>query len=39
MVAADAGPMGIEWDGGVVSRGVELLPRGTEDSDGCCGIG
>src|SRR5882762_5634488 len=34
--AADAGPMGIEWDGGVVSRCVELLPRGTEDNGGCC---
>ena len=34
--AADAGPMGIEWDGGAVSRCVELLPRGTEDKSGCC---
>jgi hypothetical protein len=33
--AADAGPMGIEWDGGVVSRCVELLRRGTEDNGGC----
>jgi hypothetical protein len=33
--AVDAGPMGIEWDGGVVSRCVELLPWGAEDNGGC----
>ncbi len=35
----DVGPMGIELDGGVVSRSVGLLPRGTEDSGGACSQG
>jgi len=39
VVAADAGLMGIEWDGQAVCRCVGLLLRGEEDSGGCCCVG